>query len=186
MESFQAGKVPLVINERKQASPFSAGLLAKFGYGELIGPKRPEKEILKLLKKRLEDRRVKLFCVHCGRWYASYKIGTLDEHPKCLLCGARFIALIDRKEDMTKKALIKRMQRKEVTPEEEELVIRAKRSADLMLVYGKKAALTLSGRGIGATTAARILAKMHPDEEALLKDILEAEKTYARTKRFWD
>ncbi len=186
MSEYREGAVPLVVHERKQASPFSAGLLSKFGYGELIGPKRPEKEILRLLKKRLGDRRVKLFCVHCGRWYASYKISTLDETPKCLLCGARFIAIIDKKEDMTRKALIKRMKRKDITPEEEELVIRAKRSADLMLVYGKKAAITLSGRGIGATTAARILAKMHPDEDSLLRDILAAEKTYARTKRFWD
>lgn len=186
VSALQEGTLPLTIVERKHPSPFSATLLAKFGFGELIGPKRPEKEILKLLKKRLEDRRIRLFCVHCAKWYASFKVGNLAEHPKCPLCGARFIAIIDKKEEMTKKAMIKRMRRQTITDEEEDLVIRAKRSADLMLVYGSKAALTLSGRGIGATTAARILAKMHPDEESLLRDILEAEKTYARTKRFWD
>jgi len=114
------------------------------------------------------------------------KVGHMSDHPKCPLCGARFIAIIDKKDETTRKALIKRKKKQTISEEEEELVIRAKRSADLMLVYGKKAALALSARGVGAQTAARILAKMHPDEDALLKDLLEAEKTYARTRRFWD
>jgi ATP-dependent Lhr-like helicase len=134
----------------------------------------------------LEDRRVRLFCVTCGRWHASIKISHMDETPRCPLCGARFLAIIDKKEKMTRKALLKRMKREKISPEEEELVIRAKRTADLILVYGKKAVLTLSARGVGAQTASRILAKMQPDEESLLRDILEAEKTYARTRRFWD
>jgi ATP-dependent Lhr-like helicase len=186
VRQYQAGELPLISHERKHHSPLAAPLMAKFGFGELIGPKRPEKEILKLLKKRLEERRVRLFCVHCARWHASMKVGHMSDHPKCPLCGARFIAIIDKKDEMTRKALIKRKKKQKISEEEEELVIRAKRSADLMLVYGKKAALAISARGVGAQTAARILAKMHPDEDSLLKDLLEAEKTYARTRRFWD
>ena len=46
--------------------------------------------------------------------------------------------------------------------------------------------LAFAGRGIGADTAARILSSFSEDEEDLLRDILNAEITYARTKRFWD
>ncbi|MHC1605652.1 MAG: DEAD/DEAH box helicase [Candidatus Methanofastidiosia archaeon] len=182
---YKKGKIKLSFNLKKRASPFSSSLLSKFGYGELIGPKRPEKEVLKILKKRLEERRVRLFCIYCGKWHASVKIGNMDDYPRCPLCSARFLAIIDKKDEHTRKALIKRMRKHEITPEEEELVVRAKRSADLMLVYGKKAALALSAHGLGAQSAARVLAKMHPDEKSFLKDILEAEKTYARTRRFW-
>jgi len=186
IEDYRSGTISLDIVERKNPSPFCGTILSKFGYGELIGPKRPEKEILKLLKKRLEDRRVQLFCILCGRWNASVKISTMDEHPKCPLCGSRFLAIIDKKDKKTRAAILKRTKKQKISEEEEELVIRAKRTADLILVYGKGAAIALSGRGVGAQTAARILAKMHPDEQSLLRDILEAEKNYARTRRFWD
>ena len=186
MERFHKGDFSLVVKERKNPSPFAGNLLAKFGYGDLVGPKRPEKEILKLLKKRLEDRRVRMFCVTCGRWHASIKIANMDETPRCPLCSARFLAIIDKKEKQTRKAILKRMRKEKISEEEEELVIRAKRTADLILVYGKKAVVALSARGVGAQTAARVLAKMQPDEESFLRDLLEAEKTYARTRRFWD
>ena len=55
-----------------------------------------------------------------------------------------------------------------------------------MMSFGKRAVLTLTARGVGANTAARILARQHEDELELLRDIIKAEVTYARTKRFWD
>ena len=110
----------------------------------------------------------------------------LDEYPKCRLCGARFLAILYQRDKDTIKAIRKRLKKQKVTKEEEELIIRAKRSADLMLAYGKKAAVALAGRGLGPQTASRVLAKMHTEEEDLLRDILEAERTYARTRRFWD
>ena len=55
-----------------------------------------------------------------------------------------------------------------------------------MSAYGSTAALVLAGRGIGPEVAGRILAKMHPDEDDLLRDIMASEINYARTKQFWD
>ena len=60
-----------------------------------------------------------------------------------------------------------------------------KDSADLILPYGKKAIITLAGIGIGPRTARRILSKDRRNEEDLFKDILSAERVYARTKMFW-
>jgi len=41
-------------------------------------------------------------------------------------------------------------------------------------------------RGVGEDTAARILRGYHETEQDFLRDVLAAEITYARTKRFWD
>jgi ATP-dependent Lhr-like helicase len=46
--------------------------------------------------------------------------------------------------------------------------------------------MVLVGRGVGPDTAARILARYHLEEAELLRDILAAEVSYARTKKFWD
>src|SRR5438445_724875 len=66
---------------------------------------------------------------------------------------------------------------------------RAKRlftNASLVMAHGRKAVLALMARGVGEDTAARILRGYHETEEDFLRDVLAAEITYARTKRFWD
>ena len=57
--------------------------------------------------------------------------------------------------------------------------------ADLVLTYGSKVIVALAGRGVGPETAIRILAKQRESEEEFLRDILEAERQFARTKRYW-
>jgi hypothetical protein len=43
----------------------------------------------------------------------------------------------------------------------------------------------LAGRGVGPATAGRILRRQLPDDQ-LVQAVMEAEITYARTRRFWD
>jgi ATP-dependent Lhr-like helicase len=186
LTQMQTGEITIRVHKSEEPSPMALTAITSLGGSDVIFPKRAEREILKTLKARLEKRKVRLFCVHCGEWNASFTIKHLEEYPKCRLCGARFLAILDRRDNDTMKAIKKRLKKQKVTEEEEELIIRAKRSADLMLAYGKRAALALSARGIGPQTASRVLAKMQTDEEDLLRDILEAERTYARTRRFWD
>jgi len=51
--------------------------------------------------------------------------------------------------------------------------------------FGKTALTVLSGYGVGADTAARILRNM-VDEENLFKQIYTAERQYVVTRGFWD
>ncbi|HIG97623.1 MAG TPA: hypothetical protein HA230_04755 [Candidatus Aenigmarchaeota archaeon] len=79
----------------------------------------------------------------------------------------------------------KRAKKKTLTEEEQHELQTIRRSADLVMVYGKKAAEVLAGHGIGPQTAARILAMMHTDKEKFYKDILAAEKNFAKNKIYW-
>ncbi len=170
----------------KEPSPFAFPILTKMGASGIVTPKKPMKEILKVLKKRLENKRVKLFCVHCGEWYMTKTIKHMDEYPRCRNCQARFLAILRKKDKKTMQAIKKRLKQQEISEEEEELVMHAKRTADLMLAYGKKAAMALVARGVGPQTASRILARMHVNEDKFLKNILEAEKQYVKTRKYWD
>jgi len=44
----------------------------------------------------------------------------------------------------------------------------------------------MSGRGVGPSTAVRVLRKLHRTEDDFYIDILKAEREYARTRLFWD
>ena len=83
------------------------------------------------------------------------------------------------------KIVKKKLKKKELTKEELKEFQNIRRAADIVLVYGKDAVLALAGRGIGPQTAARVLSMLQPTKEKLLKDILEAEKEFIRTKKYW-
>jgi ATP-dependent Lhr-like helicase len=72
------------------------------------------------------------------------------------------------------------------TEEETKEIRRMYKNASLVKEHGRRAMVTLAGRGIGPDTAARVLSSFYDDEDEFLRDILSAELTYARTKRFWD
>ena len=63
---------------------------------------------------------------------------------------------------------------------------RARRSADLVLSYGRSAVVAQCVYGIGPQTASRILAKMHDDEKQFYKDLLEGKLKFITTRPFWD
>ena len=52
--------------------------------------------------------------------------------------------------------------------------------------FGKTALTVLSGYGIGADTAARVLRNMIDEEDYLYKQIIAEERKYALNRGFWD
>ena len=56
--------------------------------------------------------------------------------------------------------------------------------ASLVNNFGKKAIVVLSGHGVGADTAARIL-RNYVDDEQMFRGIYEAERQYVITRGFW-
>ncbi|MFH1631236.1 MAG: DEAD/DEAH box helicase [Candidatus Aenigmatarchaeota archaeon] len=158
------------------------GLIHQFS--EVMKPKIPNQEIFNAFKKRLLCTRVRLLCIHCADYNLVKEVRDIEEQPECPKCGSRLIGIAHKNQDITR-ILKKRIKKKELTPEELREFENLTRSADLVMVYGKKCIMVLAGRGIGPETAARILSHLHPDQEKLLRDVLEAEKTFARTSVYW-
>lgn len=181
IRNIQNGRVEITVCKNNELSIFSRHLLEGSSF-ELLYPKRPDKEIIKYLKKRLLEKRVTVACLHCKKWKTTLSVNNFEDNPKCPQCGARYIGILRRREHLE---IVRKGNKGKISEEEKKTLKEIKDSADLILPYGKKAIITLAGIGIGPRTARRILSKDRRNEEDLFKDILSAERVYARTKMFW-
>jgi ATP-dependent Lhr-like helicase len=148
---------------------------------ELMQPLRADHAILMALKKRLEDEILFASCLKCrGQW--RMKVADAPKRLVCDRCGGNMVAVLKEYDRDT----IGLLSKKDLTEEERKTTMRLSRNANLVNEHGRRAILTLTGRGIGPDAASRILRSMHIDEDDFLRDILTAEVLYAKNKRFWD
>jgi ATP-dependent Lhr-like helicase len=155
-------------------------------YLEVLGPSKPETEIFKLFKQRLLNTSLRFVCLNCGEWNQTFVLKNIPEDLKCKKCDARLLGIVRPNNQKILKIVKKKIRNLGITKEEEKQFERTRKTADLFLTYGKKAAYCLAGRGIGPETALRILTKFYRNEEELFKNILEAEKNYLKTRRYWN
>lgn len=158
LREVQEGAIDLVV---QRVSPLSRA--AESLRGEVFRPAGVDDAVLMSLKKRLEKTSLTLTCMNCGyRW--STTVGRAS--PSCPKCDGKMIAVATGHQGKTNSK-------------------GAFKTASLVASYGDKAFLVLAGYGIGPDTAARVLATQKEGND-LLREILEAEITYSRTRQFWD
>jgi len=179
----KAKNLELIISRTPRLSPISA---AGFdAASDFILPERAEKIILKAMKNRILKKRIHLFCTYCASWKESFLVSSIKDATACKNCGARALAILNYNVDEIVKIFKKHRQGKKPSKEEREILKRHQLAANLFLSYSSFAAIALSARGVGPETAKRILQNSKTEEE-LLRNILKAEKNYARTRKFWD
>jgi ATP-dependent Lhr-like helicase len=148
-------------------------------------PASIDKGILDLVKSRLFKTTHRLICARCGRWEKVVQTHEVEKIPSCPRCKARQIAATFYSDYDLAKIIQKKVAGKKTTPEENHRFARAWKTASLLANFGKTALVVLSGYGVGADTASRILRNMM-DEDALYRQIYEAERQYVTTRGFWD
>ncbi len=157
----------------------------KHKYAEVIGPEKPEMEIFELFKQRLLNTKIRLVCVNCGDWDQVFLVKDVKDNLKCKKCDARTLAVLKHQWTGAGKIIKKALRKSPMTQEEMTKYERAKQRAELFLVYRRKAALAMAGRGVGPTTAKRVLGKYYKDEDGLMRDVLGAERVFIKNRRFW-
>ena len=181
LRKIQSGEIKVVF--KQGLSPLGKiGL--KHEFLEIVGASRPEAEIFELFKKRLLNTSVKLVCMNCGQWQQTFLVKEVDERIKCKKCEAKLLAIVSPANQEAQK-LLKKSMRGALSKIEKKRLDKLIQTADLFLVYGSRAVKALAARGIGPETAKKLLARFYKDEDEFLKAILEAERNYLRTKRYW-
>ena len=148
-------------------------------------PASVDKAVLDLVKKRLFKTRHRLVCARCGKWQLAIITKEAKENLICKYCKSRQITSTFYSDYDLIKIIQKKHKGKKLSSEENHKFKRAWKVASLIQTFGKNAIIVLSGYGIGADTAARIL-RNFIDEEIMYKQIYEAERQYVMTRGFWD
>ena len=150
---------------------------------ELMQPLRADHTILMAMKKRLCDEVLYATCLNCGNQW-RVRVADAPREFVCPKCNGLMVALVKEYDRETSK--ICRKDRDQLTEEETKVYAKLKRTANLVSTNGGRAAMVLAGRGVGPETAARILRNSYRDEDDFLREIMNAEVTFAKNKRFWD
>jgi ATP-dependent Lhr-like helicase len=173
----QAGEVAVdIVGERT-----AIGSGGRSSGSELLTPENADASVVQAIRDRIQDDRVKLFCVHCQDWEHETKVRRVADQPECPHCGSTRIAALSPWADDAVSAV----RAEDKDDEQDDRTERVFRNASIVQSHGKKAIIALSARGVGPRNAARVINKHRENEADFYRDILEREREYARTKAFW-
>jgi len=144
-----------------------------------------DKGILDLVKARLAKTKHRLICARCGKWERIFETNEVKNLLICPYCKSRQITATFYSDYDLPKIIRKKHDGKKLSADEKHKFNRAWKVASLVENFGKLVITVISGYGVGADTAARILRNM-VDEEIIFKQIYEAERQYVITRGFWD
>lgn len=186
--SIREGSIELSLFKAKDhPTPFAYHLLNKHvDVPELIAPETIENDTINRLKFSLDNISVDLICFECGKTDYNLTVKDLPSKPSCESCKSGLLAVSTWSTDFVRKMLQRKLNGETLEEDDRTLLSKSRRSADLVLSYGRRAVIAQCVYGIGPQTASRILAKMHDNEREFYKDLLEAKLHFITTRQFWD
>jgi ATP-dependent Lhr-like helicase len=177
---------------KERPSPIAYSILYRYLEApELIAPDSLAKTTIEKMKLSIYNTSVELVCMKCGEPQGYATIGQLAEEPRCSRCASglltpsfwssgKVVELLKKKGAATSGA-----PGAQLNDEERAELAKARRAADLVLSYGRRAVVAQAVYGVGPQTAARILAKMHEDEGTFYRELLDAKLKFIETRPFW-
>ena len=187
-KSIRDGSIEVALfRAEENPSPLGFHLLNKhLDVPELVAPETVERDTIERLRYSLDNMTVDLLCFECGALMQAVVVKTLSKKPSCSSCSSGLLAVSSWSTDFLTRILEKKLKAKPLEEGEIDVLSRARRSADLVLSYGRRAVVAQCVYGIGPQTASRILAKMHDEDRSFYKDLLEAKLKFITTRPFWD
>jgi len=184
-----SGDVEIVSMLTKAPSPLARHILEQYAdVAELMEATISVGDQLEYMRKSVRSRKVRLACMSCGEWSMERRVREIDERPACGNCGSSLLAVLRRHKDAAEfLGLFNRWRGgEEVVGDEKDVLTSGRKTADMVLSYGRRAVEALMVRGVGPVTAYQVLSRMHQDEDGFYSDLLKAKIQYMRTRQYWD
>ena len=153
---------------------------------ELIAPENVAADNMARLRISIEGRAIDLLCFDCENLCSDVTIAGLVGRPSCPNCGSKLLAPFFWSSGYVASILHKKRDKQKLDESEQKALTRARRSADLVIAYGKRAVIAQSVYGIGPQTASRVLSKMQESDDEFYRDLLEAKLQFITTRPYWN
>lgn len=189
VSSVAVGEIEIARAMTKTPSPLARHILEKYlDAEELMAPAHAVADQLEYMKKSVYARTVNLACMGCGDWSIQARVREIDDRPTCGKCGSALLAVLRRHQKPEGfLATTKRWMKGEpLGDDERQSLTHGRKTADMVLSYGRQAVVALMVFGVGPVTAYQVLSRMHKDEKDFYADLLKAKIQYMRTKPYWD
>ena len=186
LESVRDGRTALEWADIQGSFSRLAAPILDHASGYRASPAGIDRGVMDMIKKRLAGTAHRLVCARCGRWQLACRTRDVPDRLACPHCRGRQIAATFPA-DLDLPGLVRKRHRGgRLSADERRRLARAWKTSSLIEAFGRTAVIVLSGYGIGADTAARILRDMADDGDGLYRQIYEAERQYVLTRGFWD
>ncbi|MCX6778209.1 MAG: DEAD/DEAH box helicase [Candidatus Micrarchaeota archaeon] len=173
----RGGRIRIVAEDVDGFSKLGMSAMMRVSAGELISPVMPSSEVLKAFEGQILEKNMRFVCTYCKSLFYE-KIGRLGRKIDCPKCKSPLVAPArDGEEKLIGKEGLKAEEKRKIN----ELM----KKASLIEAYGRRGAIALAVYGVGAETAARVLSNVRRNEDAMFIDLLEAQKNFIKTKRYW-
>ncbi|MFH0836145.1 MAG: DEAD/DEAH box helicase [Candidatus Micrarchaeota archaeon] len=162
----------------KEWSALASEFFESQGFRELFIPIEPTRELIEAFEAELDSKTAKFVCSYCGKTH-SKKVAEVAG-VICPYCGStqvgsgEFASIVDKK----KKG-------KKLTADESRKYKEFQRTVSLYSSYNRRGVLALATFGVGPETAVRVLSRLQKTDAVLLRDLLDAQKNFIKTRRFW-
>ncbi|MBN1682769.1 DEAD/DEAH box helicase [Candidatus Bathyarchaeota archaeon] len=181
-------QISIINHLSNEPSPLAKHILEAYSDIEEIMIKGASSEDqLNYMRKSILARKVKVACMNCVSWHQEERLWKYSEKPICGNCGSSLLAVMEYNQDPENflNLLQRYQQGVDLVSEEKEILSKGRKTADLVLSYGRRALEALSVHGVGPVTAYQILSRMQQDDKTLYSDLLKAKIQYMRTRQYW-
>jgi ATP-dependent Lhr-like helicase len=150
---------------------------------ELIMPLIPSSEVIESFSRFLLKKEINLVCTYCGFVFKRSLVELKDQkNIRCEACGSPMIC---RYNEQRKSLIDRKLSIKKIPQRDKILFKQMMDEASLFDTYGGRAAVALSTYGVGPRSASKALLMMRNEDSLFYTDLIEAQKQFIRTKKYW-
>ncbi len=182
LEGLKKGRVKVSVLEDSR-SPLGEELLkSSYYYKELLMPARPDDATVKEFEGKINGKRAELLCTFCGlEFFRDMEMGSAEK-VTCIRCASPMVCVYGEEKA---EAVRKSRSGKPLGAKENASFREALKEASLVESYGNRALAALATYGVGPTNAARVLKLLRRSNKQFIIDLLEAQKNFIKTKKYW-